>query len=104
MSQKIRIKLKSFDHNILDKAVKDIIKAVKDTGAEVNGPIPMPSRKEIFTVLRSPHVNKKSREQFQLSTHKRLLDIYTGTNNNKTVEALMKLALPSGIDVKIKVL
>jgi small subunit ribosomal protein S10 len=102
MSQKIRIKLKSFDHNILDKAVKDIIKAVADTGAEVNGPIPMPSRKEIFTVLRSPHVNKKSREQFQLSTHKRLLDIYT--SNNKTVEALMKLALPSGIDVKIKVL
>jgi small subunit ribosomal protein S10 len=101
MNQKIRIKLKSYDHNLLDKSSERIVKAVKATGAVVNGPIPMPTRKEIFTVLRSPHVNKKSREQFQLATHKRLIDIIS--NNSKTVEALMKLELPSGVDVEIKV-
>jgi small subunit ribosomal protein S10 len=101
MSQKIRIKLKSYDHNLVDKSAEKIVKAVKSTGAIVSGPIPLPTRKEIFTVLRSPHVNKKAREQFQLCTYKRLIDIYS--NSPKTVEALMKLELPSGVDVQIKV-
>ena len=99
MSQKIRIKLKSFDHNLVDKSSDKIVKAVKTTGAIVSGPIP--TRKEIFTVLRSPHVNKTSREQFKLCTYKRLLDIYS--NSSQTVDALMKLELPSGVDVEIKV-
>ncbi|TAE76137.1 MAG: 30S ribosomal protein S10 [Bacteroidetes bacterium] len=101
MNQKIRIKLKSYDHNLLDKSAERIVKAVKATQAVVNGPIPMPTKKEIFTVLRSPHVNKKAREQFQLATHKRLIDIYS--TSPKTVDALMKLELPSGVDVEIKV-
>ncbi|TAG01032.1 MAG: 30S ribosomal protein S10 [Cytophagia bacterium] len=101
MNQKIRIKLKSYDHNLLDKSAERIVKAVKATQAVVNGPIPMPTKKEIFTVLRSPHVNKKAREQFQLATHKRLIDIYS--SSPKTVDALMKLELPSGVDVEIKV-
>lgn len=101
MSQKIRIKLKSYDHNLVDKSAAKIVKAVKDNGAVVSGPIPLPTRKEIFTVLRSPHVNKKSREQFQLCTYKRLIDIYS--TSPKIVDALMKLELPSGVDVKIKV-
>lgn len=101
MSQKIRIKLKSFDHNLVDKSAERIVKAVKSTGAVVSGPIPLPTRKEIFTVLRSPHVNKKSREQFQLCTYKRLIDIFQASP--KTVDALMKLELPSGVDVEIKV-
>ena len=103
MSQKIRIKLKSYDHNLLDKSSEKIVRAVKITGAEVKGPIPLPTKKEIFTVLRSPHVNKKSRDQFQLCTHKRLVDIYSNTDSTKTVDALMKLDLPSGVDVEIKV-
>ncbi|GAB4395860.1 MAG: 30S ribosomal protein S10 [Microscillaceae bacterium] len=101
MTQKIRIKLKSYDHNLVDKSAEKIVKAVKATKAIVNGPIPLPTKKEIFTVLRSPHVNKKSREQFQLNTYKRLVDIYS--SSPKTVDALMKLELPSGVDVEIKV-
>ena len=101
MNQKIRIKLKSFDHNLVDKSSEKIVKSVKATGALVNGPIPLPTQKQIYTVLRSPHVNKKAREQFQLCTYKRLVDIYNSTP--KTVDALMKLDLPSGVDVEIKV-
>ena len=100
VSQKIRIKLKSFDHNLLDKSAEKIVKAVKATGVVVSGPVPLPTRKKIFTVLRAPHVNKKAREQFQLRTHKRLLDIYT--SSSRTVDALSKLDLPSGVDVEIK--
>jgi small subunit ribosomal protein S10 len=92
MSQKIRIKLKSYDYNLVDKWA----------GAVVSGPIPLPTNKKIFTVLRSPHVNKKAREQFQLCSYKRLMDIYSTTS--KPVDALMKLELPSGVEVEIKVL
>lgn len=101
MNQKIRIKLKSYDYNLVDKSAEKIVKAVKATGAIVSGPIPLPTQKEKFTVLRSPHVNKKSREQFQLCTYKRLVDIFS--TSSKTVDALMKLELPSGVDVEIKV-
>ncbi len=101
MNQKIRIKLKSYDHNLVDKSAEKIVRAVKASGAVVSGPIPLPTEKEKFTVLRSPHVNKKSREQFQLCTYKRLVDIYS--SSAKTVDALMKLELPSGVDVEIKV-
>ena len=101
MSQKIRIKLKSYDHNLVDKSAEKIIKAVKNTGAIVSGPIPLPTKKEKFTVLRSPHVNKKAREQFQICTYKRLIDIHS--SSPKTVDALMKLELASGVDVEIKV-
>jgi small subunit ribosomal protein S10 len=101
MNQKIRIKLKSFDHTLVDKSAEKIVKAVKATGAVVSGPIPLPTKVEKFTVLRSPHVNKKAREQFQLCTYKRLIDIYS--SSPKTVDALMKLELPSGVDVEIKV-
>ena len=101
MAQKIRIKLKSYDHNLVDKSAEKIVKTVKSTGAVVNGPIPLPTHRKIFTVLKSPHVNKKSREQFQLNDHKRLLDIFS--SSAKTVDALMKLELPSGVDVEIKV-
>ena len=100
MAQKIRIKLKSYDHNLVDKSAEQIVKTVRIAGAVVSGPIPLPTDKKIFTVLRSPHVNKKSREQFQLCTYKRLLDIYSATS--KTIDALMKLELPSGVDVEIK--
>ena len=101
MSQKIRIKLKSYDHNLLDKSAEKIVKTVESTGAVVSGPIPLPTHKRIYTVLRSPHVNKKAREQFELCAYKRLLDIYS--SSSKTVDALMKLELPSGVDVEIKV-
>ena len=100
MSQRIRIKLQSYDHNLVDKSAEKIVKTVRSTGAVVTGPIPLPTHKRIFTVLRSPHVNKKSREQFQLCTHKRLLDIYT--SSSRTVDALSKLDLPSGVEVEIK--
>ncbi len=100
MNQKIRIKLKSYDYTLVDKSSEKIVRAVKATGAVVSGPIPLPTEKEKFTVLRSPHVNKKSREQFQLATHKRLLDIYT--SSSRTVDALSKLDLPSGVEVEIK--
>jgi small subunit ribosomal protein S10 len=101
VSQRIRIKLKSFDHNLVDKSAEKIVRTVKARGAVVSGPIPLPTHKKIYTVLRSPHVNKKAREQFQLCSYKRLLDIYSSTA--KTVDALMKLELPSGVDVEIKV-
>ncbi len=101
MSQKIRIKLKSYDHNLVDNSAERIVKTVKASGAAVSGPIPLPTHKRIFTVNRSTFVNKKSREQFQLSSFKRLIDIYS--SNPKTVEALMKLELPSGVQVEIKV-
>jgi small subunit ribosomal protein S10 len=101
MSQKIRIKLKSYDFNLVDRSAEKIVKTVKSTGAVVSGPIPLPTHKRIYTVLKSPHVNKKAREQFQLCAYKRLIDIYSSTS--KTVDALMKLELPSGVDVEIKV-
>lgn len=103
MSQKIRIKLKSYDHNLVDKSAEKIVKTVKATGAVVSGPVPLPTHKRIYTVLRSPHVNKKSREQFELNSYKRLLDIYSNSNAAKTIDALMKLELPSGVNVEIKV-
>jgi small subunit ribosomal protein S10 len=101
MAQKIRIKLKSYDHHLVDKSSEKIVKTVKSTGAVVSGPIPLPTRKKIFTVLRSPHVNKEAREQLQMCAHQRLIDIYS--SSSKTVDALMKLELPSGVDVEIKV-
>src|SRR4026207_68984 len=101
VNQKIRIKLKSFDYNLVDKSAEKIVRSVKSTGAVVSGPIPLPTHKKIYTVLRSPHVNKKAREQFQLCSYKRLMDIYS--SSSKTIDALMKLELPSGVDVEIKV-
>jgi len=101
MNQKIRIKLKSYDHNLVDKSAEKIVKTVKSTGAVVSGPIPLPTHKRIYTVLKSPHVNKKAREQFELCAYKRLIDIYS--SSSKTVDALMRLELPSGVDVEIKV-
>jgi len=100
MTQKIRIKLKSYDFNLVDKSAEKIVKTVKSTGAVISGPIPLPTKKRIFTVLKSPHVNKKAREQYQLCSYKRLMDIYSSTP--KTVDALMKLELPSGVEVEIK--
>ncbi|NNC82746.1 MAG: 30S ribosomal protein S10 [Flavobacteriales bacterium] len=101
MSQKIRIKLKSYDHNLVDKSAEKIVKTVKSTGAVVSGPVPLPTHKRIYTVLKSPHVNKKAREQFELNSYKRLMDIYS--SSSKTVDALMRLELPSGVEVEIKV-
>ena len=100
MNQKIRIKLRSYDHNLVDKSTEKIVKTVKNSGAVISGPIPLPTEKEVFTVLRSPHVNKKSREQFQLRTHKSIIEIFTPTQ--KTVDALSKLELPSGVDIQVK--
>ena len=102
-TQNIRIRLKTFDHKLIDASSKEILETAKRTGARVIGPIPLPTHKKHFTVLRSPHVNKKAREQFELSSFKRLLDIFCATNANKTVDALMKLELPSGVEVEIKV-
>ena len=101
MRQKISIKLKSYDHNLVDKSAAQIVNTVKATGAVVSGPIPLPTHKRIFTVNRATFVNKKAREQFELSSYKRLIDIYE--SNAKTVEALMKLELASGVEVEIKV-
>ena len=98
--QNIRIRLKAFDHRVLDTSTHEIVNTAKRTGAQVRGPIPLPTRIEKFTVLRSPHVNKKSREQFEIRTHKRLLDIVDPTP--QTVDALMKLDLSAGVDVEIK--
>ena len=100
MGQKMRIEVKSYEHNLVDKSAETIVKTVKATGAIVSGPIPLPTHKRIFTVNRSTFVNKKSREQFQLSSFKRLIDIYSSTA--KTIDALMRLELPSGVDVEIK--
>jgi small subunit ribosomal protein S10 len=99
-SQNIRIRLKAFDHRVLDQSTTEIVNTAKRTGARVRGPIPLPTRLEKFTVLRSPHIDKKSREQFEIRTHKRLLDIVDPTP--QTVDALMKLDLASGVDVEIK--
>jgi small subunit ribosomal protein S10 len=98
--EKIRIKLKAYDHRILDDAVIEIVETAKRTGAQVKGPIPLPTLIEKFTVLRGPHIDKKSREQFEIRTHKRLLDIVEPTA--RTVDALMKLNLAAGVDVEIK--
>jgi small subunit ribosomal protein S10 len=97
---KIRLTLKSYDHQLLDKAVKQIVLTVKRTGSDLVGPVPMPNRRMCFTVLRSPHVNKKSREQFELTTHRRILDIIAPSD--ATMDALMKLSISSGVDVEIK--
>ena len=99
-NQSIRIRLKAFDHRILDQSTGEIVSTAKRTGASVRGPIPLPTRIEKYTVLRGPHIDKKAREQFEIRTHKRLLDIVDPTP--QTVEALMKLDLASGVDVEIK--
>jgi len=100
-SQNIRIRLKAFDHRVLDQSTLEIVNTAKRTGAEVRGPIPLPTKIEKFTVLRGPHVDKKSREQFEMRTHKRLLDIVDPTP--QTVDALMKLDLAAGVDVEIRI-
>ena len=97
----IRISLRAYDHILLDKSTDKIVKTAKSTGAIISGPIPLPTKRSIYTVLRSPHVDKKSREQFQTTIHKRLVDIIN--SNPKTVESLMKLDLPAGVDIEIKV-
>ncbi|MCL1790131.1 MAG: 30S ribosomal protein S10 [Peptococcaceae bacterium] len=99
-SQKIRIRLKAFDHKALDHSAERIVDTAKRTGAGINGPIPLPTEKSIYTILRSPHINKDSREQFEMRTHKRLIDILNPTS--KTVEALMKMDLPAGVNVELK--
>jgi len=99
-NQKIRIRLKAFDHRLLDQSAIEIAETAKRTGAQVCGPIPLPTRKERFTILISPHVNKDARDQYEIRTHKRLLDIVDPTD--KTVDALMKLDLAAGVDVQIK--
>lgn len=99
-SQKIRIRLKAYDHRILDQSTSEIVDTCRRTGARVSGPIPLPTSRSLFTVLRSPHVDKKSREQFEIRTHKRLIDIIDPTA--QTVDALMKLDLPAGVNVEIK--
>ena len=99
-NQKIRIRLKAFDHRLIDSSTLEIVDTAKRTGAQVRGPIPLPTRKERFTVLTSPHVNKDARDQYEIRTHKRVLDIVDPTD--KTVDALMKLDLPAGVDVEIK--
>lgn len=98
--QSIRIRLKAYDHNLLDKSTEKIVKTVKSTGAVVSGPIPLPTNRTVYTVLRSPHVNKKSREQFQTKIHKRLIEILNASP--KTIDALMKLDLSAGVDIEIK--
>ncbi|ADG81181.1 30S ribosomal protein S10 [Thermincola ferriacetica] len=98
--QKIRIRLKAYDHKILDQSAEKIVDTAKRTGAGVAGPVPLPTEKSIYTILRSPHVNKDSREQFEMRIHKRLIDILEPTP--KTVDALMRLDLPAGVDIEIK--
>ncbi len=98
--QKIRIRLKSFDHKLIDRSAREIVETAKRTGARVKGPIPLPTRKERFTILISPHVNKDARDQYEIRTHKRLMDIVDPTD--RTVDALMKLDLATGVDVQIK--
>lgn len=101
MANRIRIRLKAFDHAVIDKSTEDIVRTVQKTGGIIAGPIPLPTRTQIFTVLRSPHVDKKSREQFEMKTHKRLIDILDA--KPQTVDALTKLDLPAGVDIEIKV-
>lgn len=97
---KLRIRLKAYDHVLLDKSTEKIVNTAKNTGAVVLGPIPLPTRRSIYTVNRSPHVDKKSREQFQIKIHKRIVDLMNSTS--KTVDALMKLDMPAGVDIEIK--
>ncbi|MGB5472367.1 MAG: 30S ribosomal protein S10 [Gammaproteobacteria bacterium] len=99
-NQRIRIRLKAFDHRLIDRSAAEIVETAKRTGAQVRGPIPLPTRKERFTILISPHVNKDARDQYEIRTHKRLMDIVDPTE--KTVDALMKLDLAAGVDVQIK--
>ena len=99
--QKIRIRLKAYDHKSLDQSAVKIVETARKTGSAVSGPIPLPTEKNIYTILRSPHVNKDSREQFEMRTHKRLIDIIQPTQ--KTVDALMRLDLPAGVDIELKV-
>ena len=99
-STKIRIKLKSFDHNLIDVAANKIVDAAQKSGAQVSGPIPLPTRKEVVTIIRSPFIYKDSREQFEIRTHKRLIDIYSPSS--KVVDSLTRLDLPAGVDIKIK--
>ncbi len=99
--QKIRIRLKAYDHKVLDRSTQEIVRTAKRAGAQISGPIPLPTKRSLYTVLRSPHIDKKSREQFEMRIHKRLIDITESTP--QTVDALMKLDLPSGVDVEIKV-
>ncbi len=101
MAGRIRIRLKAFDHMVIDQAAADIVRAVEKSGSQVSGPIPLPTKTHRWTVLRSPHVNKKSREQFELKVHKRLIDI--PDSRSQTVDALTRLDLPAGVDVEIKV-
>src|SRR6184192_2237500 len=101
MAGRIRIRLKAFDHALIDQAAADIVRTAEKTGAQVSGPIPLPTKRQLWTVLRSPHIDKKSREQFELKTHKRLIDILD--SRPQTVDALTKLDLPAGVDVEIKV-
>ena len=101
LNEKIRIRLKAYDHRVLDQSTSEIVETAKRTGARVAGPIPLPTLKNKWTVLRSPHVDKKSREQFELKTHKRVIDILD--SRAQTVDALTKLDLPAGVDVEIKV-
>ncbi|TKJ40429.1 30S ribosomal protein S10 [candidate division LCP-89 bacterium B3_LCP] len=98
--QNIRIRLKAYDHNLIDKSAEKIIRTARSTGAAISGPIPLPTKKTIYTVLRSPNVDKKSREQFETRIHKRLIEILN--SNTKTIDALMKLELPAGVDIEIK--
>ncbi len=98
--QKIRIRLKAYDHMVLDRSADEIVRTAKRTGARVSGPIPLPTKRTLYTVLRSPHVDKKSREQFEMRVHKRLVDIYDCTP--QTIDALTKLDLPAGVDLEIK--
>ncbi len=100
MSEKIRINLRAYDYRLLDQSVKEIVETAKRTGARVSGPVPLPTKIHKITILRSPHVDKKSREQFEIRTHKRLIDIHEATP--QTVDALMKLDLAAGVDVDIK--
>jgi small subunit ribosomal protein S10 len=98
---KIRIRLKSFDHRMIDKSAADIVRTAKNTGARISGPVPLPTQRSVYTVLRSPHIDKKSREQFETRVHKRLIDIMDTTP--QTIDSLMKLDLPAGVEVEIKV-
>ena len=100
-TQRIRIKLRSYDHNLIDRSAERIVRTVKQTGAVVSGPIPLPTERAVYPVLRSPHVDKKSREQFEARVYKRLIDIFSSTQ--KTIDALMRLELPAGVDVEVKV-
>jgi small subunit ribosomal protein S10 len=100
MLQKIRIKLKSYDHAILDQSAAEIVRTARRTGAVTSGPVPLPTKKSVYTVLRSPHVDKKSREQFEIRIHKRLIDITR--SSSQTMEALEKLDVPAGVDIEIK--